>query len=88
MHFAQPHLGPVQSHARHCRTRPDPYPLRIHEHQAHLRHGSESLHPHRDCPDCPNRRPEKDTPFPPNNRPSRKQLARYSDEKLAHHHNT
>jgi sulfate adenylyltransferase subunit 1 (EFTu-like GTPase family) len=41
MHCAWPHVGPVQSHARLCRTRPDSYPLRIHGHQAHLRHRME-----------------------------------------------
>ena len=74
MHCARPHVGPVQSHARLCRTRPNPDPLWIHGHQAHLRHCSEPLHPHRDGPDRINRRPEKDITFPPNHRPPRKRL--------------
>ena len=69
MHCAGPHVGPVQSHARLCRTRPDPDSLWIHGHQAHLRHRSQPLHPHRDGPDCLNGCPEKNTAFPPNHRP-------------------
>lgn len=62
--IVRPHVGPVQSHARLCRTRTDPDPIGIHGHQAHLRHSSEPLHPHRDGPDCLNRRTKKDTAFP------------------------
>ena len=82
MHCARPHVGTVQSHARLCRTRPDPDPIWIHGHQAHLRHGSEPLHPHRDGPDRPNRRPKKDTPLPPNHRSPREQFKRRTNEKL------
>ena len=69
MHCARPHVGPVQSHARLRRTRPNPYSLRIHGHQAHLRHSGESLHPHRDGPNRAHRRTKKNTALPPNYRP-------------------
>ena len=85
MHCARPHLGAAQSHARLCRTRPNPHPLRIHGHQAHLRHRSKPLHPHRDGPDRSNRPPKKDPPFPPNHRPSRKQLPWCPHQKLIDH---
>jgi len=81
MHCARPHMGPVQSHARLCHTRPDPNPIWIHGHQAHLRHRSEPLHPHRDGPDRPNWRPEKNTALPPNHRPPWKHLPRCLDQK-------
>ena len=88
MHCARPHVGPVQSHARLCRTRLDSDSIRIHGHQVHLRHSSEPLDPHRDGPDCTNRRPKKDTPLSPNHRPPRKQLKRCPDQKLPDHRHT
>jgi len=85
MHCARPHVGPVQSHARLCRTPPNPYPLRIHGHQAHLRHSGEPLHPNRDGPDCLDRRPQKNTTLPPNHRPPWQQPPGRTDQKLTDH---
>ena len=85
MYCAWPHVGSVQSHARLCRTRPNPDPLRIHGHQAHLCHRSQPLHPHRDGTNRPNWRPEKNTALPPNHRPPRKQLQRRPHQKLPDH---
>jgi len=57
MHCAGPHVGPVQSHARLCRTRPDPDSLWIHGHQAHLCYSGQPLYPHCDGPNRPHWRP-------------------------------
>ena len=86
MHCARPHVGSVQSHARLCRTRPDP--IWIHGHQAHLRHRSQPLHPHRDGPDRLNRRSKKDTALPPHHRPPRKQFPKCPYQKLPDHLHT
>jgi hypothetical protein len=65
MHCAGSHVGPVQSPAYLCRTLADLDSLRVHWHQAHLRHCSKPLLPDCDGPNRTDGRPKEVTPFPP-----------------------